>query len=158
MSCNCIVDVYDFEITQDACDRIYYHDRSTWGKTEAGAKVGYTLKVTDPTGSVTSYQVIAGVPLKLELGNCAIPGVYDFEVESCDNFAKKYPIVCSLWCGWLKAVAKLGGAIDVSIITSIRERIEYILKVSSTDFNTARDLTETVIRDLKKINCECSCF
>lgn len=160
--CACIRETYDFDLIQTSCSNITYIDRSSY---QEGADYtdtpGYTVTVKSPSGGTTDYQVTKGIPLHLNLGTCVTPGVYTFTVHSCiDTYSKRVAILCSLWCGYLKAVAKLANravGIDRSAIKSIRERLEYIPLIANTDHETATNLTETVVRDLKKINCECAC-
>lgn len=155
--CSCITGFYDFDLVQDKCSDILYIDRSTW---QTGAEYSttpeYTLDIKFPSGETNSYSVTVGTPLHLDLGSCVTPGVYTFSVDSCqDTWTKRTSILCLLWCGYLRAVAKRG--IDDSITRSIRERLEYIPTLVETDFVAAQELTETVTRDLKKINCGCQC-
>ena len=116
----------------------------------------YTVNVKAPSGETSSYNVTVGTPLHMNLGTCVTPGVYTFSVESCqDNYTKRTSILCLLWCGYLRAVAKRG--IDDVVVRSIRERLDYIPTLVETDFVAAQELTETVTRDLRKINCHYQC-
>jgi hypothetical protein len=161
MACACIRDTYDFDLNQADCTDIIYQDRSTF---QAGPQYTsppfYTLNVTDPGGVVKTYEVTSGIPLHLNLGKCLEPGVYTFSVDSCtENFTKKVAILCSIECGYLRAITKIGKGVDVDIVRSIRERIEYAkLSTSFGDINTARELVQSIILDIRRINCECTCF
>lgn len=151
MACSCI-QFYDFDLTYTSCEDVTYVDRSTW---QAGGG-SYSLIVIDEDGAETPYTVTAGIPLRLNVGKCA-QGIYTFKAVSCTHQSfKKAAILCNFKCGFLKAISKLGA--ESPIIQSIWDRIEYIdLAVARDDIQTAKDLVKTVARDLKRINCECSC-
>ena len=155
MQCSCIKE-FDFDLIQTNCRDIIYLDRSLFQDGPGYSKT-YTLNITSQ--SVTkSYTVTAGIPLHLDLGGCVDPAVYTFYVDSCtDRFTKKAAIICTLECGWLKAVAKLGQGVDSKVIKELREDIDYISLIANTDYKTAVSLTENVQRRLKQINCDCSC-
>jgi hypothetical protein len=157
MKCSCIVGYFDFDLVQDKCSDIIYLDRSNWmAGPEYSSTPTYTLKIKAPHGDTSTHNVTVGTPLHLNLGSCVTPGVYTFSVESCqDVYTKRTSILCILWCGYLRAVAKRG--IEDSVVRSIRERLEYIPSLVETDFVAAQELTETVERDLRKINCNCQC-
>ncbi len=160
MPCRCIRDTYDFDLIYTSCKDITYRDRSTWQEGVGfDPNISYTLVITLPGGATQTHQVFVGQELPLNFGNCPEPGIYKFSVNSCtEEFHKYFPILCTLECGYLRAVAKLGKGIDVKGLRSIRERIEHIKDlVSYGDIVSSQDLVDTVERDLSKINCECSC-
>lgn len=156
--CSCILGTYDFSLDQTACSDIIYQDRSVF---QTGADFvsppTYTLSIEDSGGKITEHKVTVGVPLHLDL-SCA-SGVYKFTVVSCTEVFYKYvAIVCQAECGYLRAVAKLGRGVEVEILRSIRERIEYVKQaVGFGDIETARDLLKTIDRDISMINCSCKC-
>jgi hypothetical protein len=156
--CACIRDTYDFDLVQTRCDEILYIDRSTFQEgAEYSSTPSYELYVTFPDGSIKEYSVTKGTPLKLDLGDCPLQGIYTFKAYSCtDSFTKRTAVVCRLYCGWLKAVAKLG-QLDIETIRSIRERLDYAVEISSTDFITAAKILDSTSRDLDRINCSCQC-
>lgn len=158
MACSCIKGLYDFDLTYTSCGDIRYHDRSTWMAGPGYSGGQYQVTMTAPSGSETTFDVIVGQPVSLDLGDCVEPGVYTFAVTSCEEtFTKQKAILCKLWCGWLRAVSKLG-TIETQTIRDIREKIEYIDNaVSFGDIETAQALVKSVTMSLKKINCECSC-
>lgn len=156
MSCACIRKYYDFDIIDNGkCSDVIYLDRSDFQEGFQGTPE-YTLSIENSRGDVTEHQVTVGTALHLDF-TCK-PDVYTFKVTSCkENFYKRTAILCELWCGYLKAVAKIGRGVEYETVRSIRERLEYIPLIVNTDFDTAVRLTETVERDLKRINCECKC-
>lgn len=157
MLCDCIRK-FSFDLQQDTCESILFVDRSEW-QVGGSSSPSYNLKLTFPDGTTKTFNVVVGLPTRLDLGKCVPPGVYGIEVSNCDTFTANVAITCSLWCGWLKAVTKIGKGIHIEIIRSIRERIEWIESlVTYGDVITAQALTNTVERDLKRINCDCSCF
>lgn len=152
MSCACIR-YFDFDITEPTCKSIIYIDRSSFQ-----GSGGYTLTLIHPDGTKSNYEV-SNIPLHIDLGTCVPAGVYEFTTSTCgETFSKKFPILCSLECGYLKASAKLGRGIEIESLRSIRERIDRIRElVSYGDIDSAVELTQSVERDLKKINCSCTC-
>jgi hypothetical protein len=157
--CACIRRFYDFDLQETNCSKIVYSDRSDFQQGDEYTDTpSYTLNLTSPDGSTSSYNVTVGTGLTIDLGKCTLPGIYEFSVTSCTEvFTKRVPIICSLYCGYLKAVAKLGKGVEVEMLRSIRERLEYITQIASTDFVTASFLIDSVSRDLERINCDCSC-
>lgn len=156
MSCACIRKFYDFDIVDTGdCSDVLYIDRSDFQEGYTGIP-SYTLTIENSRGEKTEHSVTQGIPLHLDF-SCK-PDVYTFQVTSCTEvFTKRTAILCELWCGYLKAVAKLGKGVEYETVRSIRERLEYIPLIANTDFETAIHLTRTVQRDLLRINCECSC-
>lgn len=158
MKCSCIVGSYDFSLDQTNCSDIIYLDHSTWQQgADFASPPTYTLSIEDSGGKVTTHEVTVGTPLHLKDLACT-PGVFQFSTISCTKkVTKKVAIICNLWCGWLRAVSKLG-EVDAEIVRSIRVRLEYIsLAVSYGDTQTAVELISSVTRDLKRINCSCEC-
>lgn len=157
--CSCIRGNFDFYIEQNQCSKIIYHDRSTWQTgSEYITPPTYTLNVKDQGGFTKQFQIIVGVSTELDLGKCP-EGIYTFSVTSCtETFTKWAAILCNLYCGYLKAISKIGKGIDVEIVRSIRERLEYIEQTVNGDFLTAKSLVASVEIDLKHINCLCSCY
>lgn len=158
--CSCIRKDFDFDLSQDVCSDITYQDRSVFQEgVDAATVLSYTLDVTDPGGYTKSYDVTVGTPLHLDLGTCVTPGVYTFSTAPCDEvFTKKAAILCTLWCGYLRAFAKIGRGVDTAFVREIRTNLERIQQVVNSDTDTAVILTEKVIRDLKRVNCECACY
>lgn len=158
-NCACIRSSYDFDLVQTKCSSITYIDRSVW---QSGAEYSdtpsYVLNLTLPDGSTKTYDVTVGTPTHIDLGNCVAAGIYEFSVVSCtEKYSKKIAIICSLYCGWLRAINKLGQGVEIETIRSIRERLEYIEVISSSDILTAAALINSVERDIDKISCQCVC-
>lgn len=159
MACSCIRGTYDFDLA-GKCSDLLYIDRSTWQTGPEYTSIPeYTVAIKFPSGENKSYNVKVGTPLHLDLGQCVPPGVFEFKVDSCtDTYFKRTAILCSLECGYLKAAAKIGKGVEIPFLRSIRERLDYIPTLVETDFIAAQELTETVIQDLKKSNCDCGCY
>lgn len=154
--CSCLKGTYDFLITQTRCGEVTYLDRSEW---QTGAEFvsapEFQLSIKFPDGSTRTYDGTVGTPIDLNLGECVEPGVYTASVTSClDTYSKKFAITCSLWCGFLKSVAKVG---YTDHIRDIKERIERAEISAATDFVTAISLIKSVKRDLERIDCSCGC-
>jgi hypothetical protein len=158
MACSCIKGVYDFDLTYTSCADIRYIDRSVWMAGPGYTGGQYEVKMSGPGGDTRTFDIVVGQTAVLDLGNCVTPGVYTFEVTSCETvFTKQVAITCQLWCGWLRAVAKLG-SLDTATVRTLREHLEYIdYAVSYGDIETAQTLVKSVSSGLAKINCECSC-
>lgn len=161
MACSCINGVYDFDLhlAEGNCKTITYIDRSVWMVGPDYPKVpSYTFTVTDSEGNSKEFTHTVGIPTVLDLGDCVSPDVYTFSVSTCiDNYTKAKPILCSLWCGYLRAVKKRD-SVTVQDLRDIRERIEYIEQlVSYGDIMSARQLVQIVSRNLRRINCNCGC-
>lgn len=151
MACACIRK-YDFDLSYSSCKDLLYIDRS-----EFQTPGNYTLQVIDEAGSIKEYPVTPGIPVRLTIGDCA-QGIYTFKVpQNCQHeIYKKVAVLCNVKCGWLRAVAKLGA--EHEMIRSLDDRIAQIdYAVRDDRITVAQQLMETVIRDLKRINCECSC-
>lgn len=157
MGCSCINGWYDFDLIYSSCKKILYIDRSVWMVGKDFSSPQYILTVTNEGGYSKQYEY-TGTPLYLDFGDCPTPGTYTFSVETCgEPFQKRKALLCTLQCGYLRAVAKIDD-LHQDLVTSIRERINQIDHlVSHSDFLTASELTDTVVRDLKRINCDCSC-
>lgn len=155
--CGCIRGTYDFSLQQTRCDHIIYTDLSTFQEgSEYTLTPSYELKVTLPDDSIKTYTVTSGTPLDLEFGECMEPGIAIFEVVSCtEKFTKRVALTCSWWCGYLKAASSQG--ISAEKLKSIREDIQDVELIASTDFITASKLGDKITRELERINCRCSC-
>lgn len=161
MKCSCIKGTFDFDLLYTTCKDITFIDRSVWMEgTDFDPTRSYTLTITHPGGSTTTHDVVVGIPLHLDFGECPNPGVYRFSTTSCGElFQKDWAMICTLKCGYLRAVAKVGTpGIETVFLRSIRERIEDIPNVVSYgSIVEAQGLTETVRIDLRKVNCDCQC-
>lgn len=158
--CSCIKKDYDFSLSQVSCSSIIYTDRSTWDSgPDYALTPSYTLVVETPSGGEKEFEITVGTSTKLDLGDCPT-GIYKFSVTTCtDKFYKHTAILCNLWCGYLKAFAKIGKGVDNQFIRDIRERLESIpMSVSYGDIITAQQDTEFVTRELRRVECSCSCF
>lgn len=155
--CGCIRNDFDFDLNQVNCSKITYTDKSTFQSGEDYTTTPtYTLNLILPDGSEKSYEVTVGTPLDLNLGDCVQPGIATFSVTTCtDKWTKRAALICSLWCGYLKAAAVLG--ISSSKLKEIREDIQDIEIIASSDFITTAKLIEKVDRELDRINCRCQC-
>ncbi len=152
MGCACIRK-YDFDLDYTSCKDLTYVDRSEY-QSPGGA---YTLQVINEAGSIKEYSILAGVSTRLNLTGCENE-IYTFKVsKNCDKeFTKKVAVLCGLKCGWLKATAKLGAGHPLVLDLDLRIRlIDYAVR--DNNIQVARDLIKTVKRDLKRVNCECSC-
>lgn len=151
MACACIRR-YDFDLSYTSCKDLVYVDRS-----ELQTPGTYTLQVIDEAGSINEYSVTPGVPVRLNIDGCG-QGIYTFKVPyNCQyEVFKKAAVLCTVKCGWLKAVAKLGA--EDPLIRSLDDRIAQIdYAVRYDQIPVARDLLATVKRDLRRVNCECTC-
>lgn len=158
MSCSCIRGIYDFDLLFTSCADLRYVDRSVWMAGPGYTGGVYEVEVEAPSGAISTFTHVVGETTVLDWGKCVPPGIYTFRVKSCqETFEKKVPVLCKLWCGWLRAVAKLE-TFGSDTIREIREQLEMIpFAVSYGDITTAQALTAAVDRRLTKINCECSC-
>lgn len=151
MACACIRR-YDFDLSYTSCKDLIYVDHS-----EFQTPGTYTLQVIDENGKSRDYLVTPAIPVRLEIGNCA-QGIYTFKVpENCQHEVfKRVAVLCNVKCGWLKAVARLGA--EDPLIRSLDDRIAQIdYAVRDDRITVAQHLLETVKRDLRRVNCECTC-